>query len=413
MGYEASIILLVDETRTAHCFGMGPVCSAGARGDNSISTKGAYIMKRINRIARGVFAAVVCIFVTSPTQAGMSISELSFGYPCGVSGDGTVVVGAYSIGGGGVYWTRTSGIVPIEDTSDRYSRVKGVSVNGTVVVGCFMSGNFGEAFRWTVAGKAVCLGYMAEAHPTSEACGASSDGSVIAGGGYSVNGTEAFRWTQAGGMVGLGDLPGGGFYSAAKGVSGDGTVIVGTSFSANGTEAFRWTQAGGMVGLGTLPGGSFTSRAYGVSQDGSVVIGHSFSSNGLEAFRWTQASGMVGLGDLPGGWDSSEAYGVSQDGSVVVGYSDSEGGNDAFVWDAANGMRSLKEVLIAGGVDMTGWTLRNANAVSADGKTIVGEAKNPDGDYVGYVAVIPEPATLGLLVLGGLAMLFRKRTAGC
>jgi len=48
-----------------------------------------------------------------------------------------------------------------------------------------------------------------------------------------------------------------------------------------------------------------------------------------------------------------------------------------------------------------------AYGVSADGLTIVGGGINPDGHPEGWVATIPEPATLILLGLG--TALLRKR----
>ena len=118
---------------------------------------------------------------------------------------------------------------------------------------------------------------------------------------------------------------------------------------------------------------------------------------------------MTGLGDLSGGEFKSKAWNVSADGSIVVGYSESALGYEAFVWDTDNGMRNLKDVLEGDyGLDLTGWTLREAWDISADGLTIVGYGINPDGNTEAWAATIPEPATVLLLSLGGLALL-RKR----
>jgi probable HAF family extracellular repeat protein len=173
-------------------------------------------------------------------------------------------------------------------------------------------------------------------------------------------------------VAGLGDLAGGDFNSLASGVSADGSVVVGTGTSASGGEAFRWTSGGGMVGLGDLAGGSFSSNANDVSADGVVVVGESQSASGKEAFRWTAGAGMVGLGDLAGGSFSSTATAVSAEGRWVVGSGTSASGQRAFIWDKANGMRALDQVLLARGIDLTGWTLKEATGISADGTIIVG-----------------------------------------
>ena len=118
---------------------------------------------------------------------------------------------------------------------------------------------------------------------------------------------------------------------------------------------------------------------------------------------------MTGLGYLPGGGFQSKAMGVSADGSVVVGGSDSASGSEAFIWDTANGMQNLKYLLENNcGLDLTGWALRGARNISANGLTIVGRGTNPDGFSEGWIATIPEPTTLLLLGLGGLLLRHRK-----
>ena len=214
---------------------------------------------------------------------------------------------------------------------------------------------------------------------------------------------------------GLGDLPGGYFSSTAYGVSADGSVVVGRGYSASGFEAFRWTPADNMVSLGDLEGDGVQSLAFGVSADGTVVVGAGASASGFEAFRWTQAGGMVGLGDLPGGSFGSWANGVSADGTVVVGHSNSASGSEAFLWSAATGMQNLKTVLVNDyGLNLTGWTLTEAKGISADGKVIVGYGTNPSGQTEAWFANlrsdnIPEPGTLGLVTLGVLGLVRRRR----
>ncbi|MCK4658531.1 MAG: PEP-CTERM sorting domain-containing protein [Phycisphaerae bacterium] len=44
-----------------------------------------------------------------------------------------------------------------------------------------------------------------------------------------------------------------------------------------------------------------------------------------------------------------------------------------------------------------------------DGANIVGHYRDASGDYHGFSYTIPEPATLSLLVLGGLLMARRRR----
>jgi probable HAF family extracellular repeat protein len=164
-----------------------------------------------------------------------------------------------------------------------------------------------------------------------------------------------------------------------------------------------------MVGLGSLPGGRGGSDAFGVSADGSVVVGQAGGNLINEAFRWTSAGGMVGLGSLPGD-DLSTAYGASAGGSVVVGSScPASGPCKAFIWDAVHGVRSVQQVLTNDfGLNLAGWSLGGASAVSPDGGAIVGSGTDPSGKDEAWLAVIPEPGT-GLLVSMGLMCLVVAR----
>jgi probable HAF family extracellular repeat protein len=203
----------------------------------------------------------------------------------------------------------------------------------------------------------------------------------------------------------------------AGGVSADGSVVVGQASmslippnpSPQLDRAFRWTEAGGIQNLGELPGGGAHSNAYGVSSDGEVVVGRSLSASGGEAFRWTAATGIVGLGDLPGGSFQSSAYGVSDDGTIAVGQGRSATGTEAVIWDA-NGIHPLKTVFQDLGVDVTGWTLTSAEAISTDGNTIIGYGQAPgSSSTAGIVAVIPEPEHATMLLSGALALVFLRR----
>jgi hypothetical protein len=60
---------------------------------------------------------------------------------------------------------------------------------------------------------------------------------------------------------------------------------------------------------------------------------------------------------------------VSGDGSTLIGYSD----DGPFIWDTTHGMRNIQQVLEGDyGLDLSGWTIQNVTAISADGRTIVG-----------------------------------------
>lgn len=204
-----------------------------------------------------------------------------------------------------------------------------------------------------------------------------------------------------------------------------GSVVVGTAQVLDFPnpvviEAFLWTSDQGISRLGFLPGAANGSRAGGISADGNVVVGSSENTLGYnEAFRWTPAGGMVGLGDLLGGDFESFASDTTADGSIVVGRSNVLGGPfissfDPFIWDETRGMRNLVDVLTNDfglSDELDGWDLFEATAISDNGRVVIGNGFNPDGNPEAWRAVlVPEPSTL---VLGGLAcaglMTLRRR----
>ena len=115
--------------------------------------------------------------------------------------------------------------------------------------------------------------------------------------------------------------------------------MVGWARNAAGQQrAFRWMSGGGMQDLGSLGGSS--STAYDVSADGSVVVG----SSGGRAFRWTELGGMEDLNLtyvymltclVTPDSDLREARAISSDGRYIVGvgYNAATRREEAFLLD--------------------------------------------------------------------------------
>jgi probable HAF family extracellular repeat protein len=317
-----------------------------------------------------------------------------------VSADGTVVVGVSSSAPGAqaFRWTQGGGMIGLGDLpgTDFYSSANSVSDDGSVVVG--LSNNYLDcggvgpcrprpgAFRWTEAGGMTLLGSYGTIGAATDV---SADGSVVVG---DTQYYGPFRWTQETGMEFLTSV------GTALGVSTDGSVVV----VVGGGEVFRWTLDTGMVSLGELgdlPGGAIYSTPHRVSADGSIVVGTSnTAAPGSEAFRWTQSSGIIGLGVRPG-FEYSWANDVSN-GSIVVGFNgiyNTSASDEAFLWDATHGMRGLRDVLVNDfglGASLVGWTLRRAEAISADGQFIVGSGTNPSGNNEAWLARLAIEPTL-------------------
>jgi probable HAF family extracellular repeat protein len=308
-----------------------------------------------------------------------------------VSVDGSVVVG-YAVSDAGMEafrWTEADGMVGLGDFPGGrfFSGAFGVSADGSVVVGCAESSDGILAFRWTTALQGmVPLGEPVSFRPDNGAWGVSADGSVIA----VTSGDNLYRWTEAGGIVMLGS-------GYAKAISADGAVIVGALYYGAYPfyEAFRWTEDDGVLGLGALSG-AVKSYALGVSPDGSVVVGRS----GYWAFQWTEAANT--MVPLPGGLPSY-AMDASENGSVIVGRASFPGyeSAQAVLWTLDGGMQLVQELLEAQGVDLTGWCLTNAMAVSPSGRILVGagvinppegcELVDEDADNTLWIATLPLP----------------------
>lgn len=310
------------------------------------------------------------------------------------------------------------------------THVHDISDDGEIVVGDMLGNSGSEAVFWnmpegthTTIGKGVAVGV-------------SADGNTIVG--NALVSQDAFRWTAFDGATALPYLPGAALMTA-NAISGDGKVAVG---SADYHYGVAWegaddpwqysdgspdedstyiaavsfdgrTAVGGvgeaiaiwMGGRGAsplkfdLPDSSGPSRANDVTADGAFVVGGS----GSHAFSWSSAKGIEDLGTLQG--YRTMANGTSADGRVIVGHawSSTFPYGEATIRGPSGNWRTLEEVLAAHG-QASEWQLWSAEAISADGKTIIGNGLNPQGVQSGWAVTLPEPPTW-LISTTGLALL--------
>jgi uncharacterized membrane protein len=336
------------------------------------------------------------IFAAQSASAGITLDLLGAGEAYDVSASGSRVVGNTGGGAMATIWTNGSpqnlGVV----SPYSYSLSNGVSGDGSIVVGRNHSATYGyQAFRWTSATGSQLLGDLPGGPMLSEAYDISADGSVIVGYASDAAGPHPIRWTS----IGMEVLPSSGAppndytNGYAKGASANGSVIVGALNSATDVTGypFRWTAANGYQ----LIGGTTKGIANDVSDDGDVIIGQLANS---QAFRWSVDVGMQPLGFLDAGYQFSTATATSSDGSVVVGQSWLGGNYDGFVWDPAHGMRSLTTLVASLGLDLQGYRIESATAVSADGNIIAGRAFRAPGDGAVFVLQLPEPSGVSLML---------------
>jgi uncharacterized membrane protein len=205
--------------------------------------------------------------------------------------------------------------------------------------------------------------------PGAQLTGLSHNGRVAAGSA----GAAGWRWNKARGVVLLdGFTSANGMNSwgqpvAGSTVDGDGNTIAALAFS-------NFDVAGGPVPVGGYPGGApqdaFLSSAYDASDDG-VVVGLALDdASRYFAFRWTAAEGMTQLTvNRPA--NASRANAVSADGSTIIGWNDQDSGfRSGVIWQ--NGV----PLDLA---DADGNPVGEALAVSSDGSVVVGTGySNPD-----------------------------------
>jgi uncharacterized membrane protein len=394
-------------------------CELGATAARSTWNRWFASIRRPTLTA-ALVAAMVCNSPTGAQEAefqglGQPPGLTSGSYAYAVSGDGSVVVGgALSIDNPGPFrWTADTGMVvigsfpPCENLNN--GSALDASSDGSVVVGaaCLNSGPnccpgciCVQAFRWDNGNIEEILGPNNDCQIT-QAWGVSDDGDVFVG--VLRNGDcaqQAYVWN--GSMMPLS----GGPQSFAWDVSGDGSVVVGRMQTPPiGSVPARWVDGGTGEMLHPSIG-----EATNASFSGTVIVGSAKDSDNVNApshaFRWTESSGVEFLPTLPDS-EGSIARGVSDDGQVIVGKSQISGQGDvAFIWDSQSGKRRLRTVLEADfGLDMTGWTLREARDVSADGTVVVGVGTNPGGNTEAFRAVVPRAACPAVEITGNGATL--------
>ncbi|MEL6613431.1 MAG: hypothetical protein AAFQ53_15135, partial [Bacteroidota bacterium] len=345
---------------------------------------------------RPLMVGLFCLFVsTASAQSIQSLGQLPNELPtcaADVSGDGRVVVGnalgvvIVQTSPEGFRWSEAGGMqglgLPAGDNARTIG--EGASGDGSVVVGTRRDDNTFEAIRW-VDGAPTQLP-PPDGAPTWQPNGVSADGSVIVGRALTLEPGDrpgAVRWTASGGIDYLPTLvPDGG--NVALDVSTDGTVIVGRAPTTSGRRAVRWAN-GAIQDLG-LPDASFAlSEGVGISGDGEVIVGVAYTSDlSQQPIRWTAERGMEVL-DAPERMGNRVANDANVDGSIIVG----ELGLRAYIWTSEEGGRFLDEVLTDEfGVDLSGWALNSATAISDDGTVIAG-CGSTNGSFVAWRVELP------------------------
>jgi uncharacterized membrane protein len=327
----------------------------------------------------------VCIVSGSGGYSGVRISDdgrfvVSLGYQSGFI-DGAIprFVVRWSPG--------TAPVVITPELQSLYPAV-GISADGSVVLG--------DTWRWSTAnGYEDLIPQLRDEQGiwNSLFFGLSDDAQVYGGirGIYPDQG-DMFTFRPQTGQRTIfarpAQVPTGYYYFNT--MSGDGQVLAGSARQI-ATMSGQYDGYAPVIirnGVPTLLLPVTDSNFQGVNDlnfDGSVAVGVFAQSFQMKAFRWTAAEGVQALDeDAPGNFGSSFARAVSRDGSVVVGEYLQFGapGTRAWIWKAGVGFRDLQnELEWTYGLSeaLSGWKLLVATDISGDGKSIVGQGRNPQG----------------------------------
>ncbi|HTF88259.1 MAG TPA: hypothetical protein VK843_07595 [Planctomycetota bacterium] len=365
-------------------------------------------MSQLLRPSRSLFTIALASILAAEAsaQSFQGIGDLTGGafssIANSVSADGRTVVGSSVTAAGteAVYW-RNGVLTSLGDLAGGAvdGLASGANFDGSVIVGTGKNASAHRPLKWSGAGFSTLtqLPQVAGFSGGSTATGISANGQTIVGWDTD-NQTTAYNAVTGyrldnGVLTGLlVPCPGSASDSGVYATNGDGSVLVGR-IRLGGFD-YR-----GCYWVGTtlhsppgLTGGYAYSQTLSVSYDGTVQVGTSSSAaapNNLvgEPCRW-QNDVAMSLGTVPGGSAVGAATGCNHDGSIVIGVTTvAPATNGAFIWDAAHGMRALANVLTADyGLNLTGWTLQAAYAITPDGSVIVGVGINPAGFTEGWVA---------------------------
>lgn len=223
-----------------------------------------------------------------------------------------------------------------------------------------------------------------------------------------------------------------------QGISANGIAVGEMRANFGSYSNIRRAYIHDQFGVLLLPGdaGNPEQRAqgYGISADGRAAAGlyrpSTASTFEYPAF-WKDPTGtgswsFQALGRLATFTSSSVAYAVDDTGLFVVGheYPGPAAGETSAFWNTSildgtgkPAVNLTKDYMASRGVDVSNWVAlrRTYSVTTVNGTTyIVGDGVWSDDGGVtsytrGFVAVFPEPATLGFLALGGLALLRRRR----
>ena len=164
--------------------------------------------------------------------------------------------------------------------------------------------------------------------------------------------------------------------------------------------AYVFDVNNGLTELGTLGGwGSYGMKI----NDSGQAVGWSHDSSAYENGYIFEEGSMTNIGTVYG--NNCVPLGLNNNGDVVGGCYIEWEIRQAFVYDEETGIENLNDLIDPS----SGWLLNNSRDINDSGM-IVGYGTNDIGERHGFLLKpVPEPGTMCLIGLGGVAMLRRRK----
>jgi hypothetical protein len=216
-----------------------------------------------------------------------------------------------------------------------------------------------------------------------------SDGSVVSGTMYQLGTGKhgMFIWRKGvrknKGWEFIYEWPPGFVYGGLTDLSADGTIGVGAGPDATleGFQGLLWRKPGGFQVVPDLPGGITDCSL--MACDATGFRGSNWASPAEEmwiAGLWEPVNGWSLIGKMKPSHTGSSLL-IADCGFSGMGTSGFHISNDrtAFAWNARDGMRSVEDVLVQdhGLIEVSPWQLTDVDAISSNGRFIVGRSKYP------------------------------------
>jgi len=191
--------------------------------------------------------------------------------------------------------------------------------------------------------------------------------------------------------------------AAAGAVTRDGAIVTGTAKdNAGGVLVVSWVDDPDVTAPPTRRFsmmGVTNADVHGLSSDGMLAVGTILDTANANFAFATENGNAINVAPMNGAvFAHSNAWDTSDDGNVTVGdvLLPMSGTTvaQACIWTRNQGITSYKGTVVdalrsTNVILPNGWQLTAAYGVSADGKTLVGSAVDPQGIPAGYVARLP------------------------